>query len=346
MGIHEQTVYQFYQKRGLKKGKPVLSKKLANAFEKRTGISAKVWLSKDGKVRNFSKADRSLSEISQGTLVDHQIKRALNNGVEIKGIQLDNIKGASIDLTIGHFCDKHFLKEKGKVKEKVLERGESVNIEIKEKVSFSHRYFARVGTKTSFAKKGILVLVGHQIDPGYEGYLQVSAINLSHSPVKLWKSESIISLEIVKLQAQPHQRSSDSLFDLKKALRKELRKRFVKSSSDNILIWEQTGLQVENARSRKKVKMGLLVKALDQISKESKSYESTCRALLQIFDEITVMNSEFSALLKLFPGANSFTPRAHNSIYSQCSHYPNHYGPTSRYAWAYLGQTSGPVTIW
>jgi dUTPase len=66
----------------------------------------------------------------------------------------------------------------------------------KERVKLSAEYAGHLGLRSSFARKGLLLLAGLQIDPGFDGYLVLGLANLSPRAVHLRHEESVATLEL------------------------------------------------------------------------------------------------------------------------------------------------------
>ena len=77
----------------------------------------------------------------------------------------------------------------------------------RERVKLSQQFAGHIGLRSYFARKGLLLLAGLQVDPGFDGYLVLGLANLSPRSVYLGFEESIATLEIHRLSrpaAEPY----------------------------------------------------------------------------------------------------------------------------------------------
>lgn len=166
-----------------------------------------------------------------GTLSDTEIRQALEGGdISIEPLDDTQIEPASVDLTLGPEAfrasdtDKIHLKE-GDILP--LPPGEMALVLTREVVELSPRIAANIGLRSHFTRKGIDLLAGPQIDPGFEGPLHIILINLSPSELLIEYGEPFLTIEFRRLGEAAAERydgqyqastsiTADEIRDLKK----------------------------------------------------------------------------------------------------------------------------------
>ena len=135
-------------------------------------------------------------------LTDAKLKDAINKGeIQITPAP-KNLEPASIDLTVG---DEAFITGGDKIiklsegKSLILPSGEMALVVTKEGLKLSSKIVGHFGLKSSFARKGLVLLAGLQIDPGFEGTLHVVLYNLSSEEISLAHGELFCSVEFHEL---------------------------------------------------------------------------------------------------------------------------------------------------
>lgn len=129
-------------------------------------------------------------------LSDVDIKELINNG-EITISQFSNeVEPASYDMRVGKQAltsdgiidieSKKFIK---------IERGSTVVIYPVEQIKICQKIVARFGLRSHFARKGLILLSGPQIDPGFEGQLTYTIYNSGTTDVILRYKEKFASVE-------------------------------------------------------------------------------------------------------------------------------------------------------
>jgi dCTP deaminase len=68
-----------------------------------------------------------------------------------------------------------------------------------ERVGLSPRYVARIGFQSYYARKGLLLLSGPQVDPGFEGHLLLGLANASPGWLTIPYADAIATLEFHEL---------------------------------------------------------------------------------------------------------------------------------------------------
>jgi deoxycytidine triphosphate deaminase len=137
---------------------------------------------------------------------DAQIKEALSK----REIILDppdfiKIEPASCDLSVGKRAfsssskDISFLSERGVL---IIEPGEFAVIETRERVTLSAQIAGQIGLRSEYAQKGLLLLSGPQIDPGWPGILVVRVVNVAPRSIALTYQETFLTIQFFRL-SQP-----------------------------------------------------------------------------------------------------------------------------------------------
>ena len=150
-------------------------------------------------------------------MTDIEIREAITSGaVAIAPLDDEQLQPASYDLRLG---DRAIVTKSVDV-EKLRERVESESVpEIdvaqaralripagafalvvtKERVTLSTDYAGHLGLRGYFARKGLLLLAGLQVDPGFDGHLVLGLANLAPRAVDLSYEEPIATLELHRL---------------------------------------------------------------------------------------------------------------------------------------------------
>jgi dCTP deaminase len=150
-------------------------------------------------------------------LTDSEIREAMSQGaLELDPFAADSLQPASYDLRLGgralvtRSLDIDNLREQATrdaPPEIDVAREGSVSIPAggfalvvsREKVRLSSQHAGHLGLRSYLARKGVQLLSGLQVDPGFEGYLVLSLANLSPRSVHLTYEEPIGTLEFHRL---------------------------------------------------------------------------------------------------------------------------------------------------
>lgn len=182
------------------------------------------------------------AENVDGILVDREIEALLSSGsggVVITPYTPENVQPASYDLTVGLIIDRGFrglseyewglvLRSKydrdaptnretqhvqrriedsaGDIRccsEILLKRGESAVVMAREAAVFGKNYLADVGSTSSQAREGLLVNHGFQIDPGFQGAIFVTVMNIGIEDFRLRAGDKLVSLALHRLARAP-----------------------------------------------------------------------------------------------------------------------------------------------
>ena len=125
----------------------------------------------------------------------------LRAAIESGGIAFDppaeDIKAASIDFSLG---PEAFLGSGDEIIDLRARRlltippGEMTIISVNEKITLSPQYAGHIGLRSAFARRGLALLAGPQIDPGFHGRLHVVLVNLSPVEIAIAHRESLITV--------------------------------------------------------------------------------------------------------------------------------------------------------
>ncbi len=134
---------------------------------------------------------------------DNQIRAAIT----AKEIVLDpfddaKLEPASYDARVGKWAFSSSSKEKVNMAEKgllVIDPGEFAVLETRENVELDNRTAGQLGLRSEYAQRGLLMLSGPQIDPGFQGILTVRVINLAPKPIALPYEEAFLTIQFFRL---------------------------------------------------------------------------------------------------------------------------------------------------
>ena len=116
---------------------------------------------------------------------DTEIKEAVESGkIEIKPFRQTRLEGASYDLAVGKQALVSNSDTKISLSESannpiILNAGDFALVLTNEYVKLPLNIAASIGMRSSLARKGLILLAGMQIDPGFEGHLRFGLYNAS-----------------------------------------------------------------------------------------------------------------------------------------------------------------------
>ncbi len=186
-------------------GRQPISRAMAGKLGRLTGHSSDYWL-RASFPRAADSAGTSERPLGVGILVNHQIVRAVKNGIiGIDPFDEAHVRPASIELTLDDFvttADGEKIDISGGERF-MLKGGCTVNISTREWLEFPQDYVGRIGAMARVANSGIVILHGFQIDPGFRGNLQFCIFNAGLEDFELRGGNPIIAVEILPLAATP-----------------------------------------------------------------------------------------------------------------------------------------------
>jgi dCTP deaminase len=130
-------------------------------------------------------------------MTDSALKTALKDG----SLHIDpapaEIKAASIDFRLG---PEAFLGTGEEIIDVAAKRlliippGEMAIVSVMEKVIIGPRLAGHIGLRSSYSRKGLALLAGPQIDPGFRGRLHVVLVNLSPTEIAIGHGEPLLTI--------------------------------------------------------------------------------------------------------------------------------------------------------
>lgn len=122
-------------------------------------------------------------------LTDTQIRLARDEGhLALEPFGDGQLQPASYDLRVGPGAFSSSSKQRVDVARRgvlVIEAGEFAVVETLERVRCSRRLAVQLGLRSEYARRGLLMLSGPQVDPGFEGVLVVRVVNLAPNSIAL-----------------------------------------------------------------------------------------------------------------------------------------------------------------
>ena len=136
-------------------------------------------------------------------MTDAEIRSALEKReIILDPPDLERIEPASYDARVGNWAFASSSKERVNLREKgllIVEPGEFAVLESRERVELNNRTAAQIGLRSEYARRGLLMLSGPQIDPGFIGILVVRVVNLAPKPIALPYEAPFLTLQFFRL---------------------------------------------------------------------------------------------------------------------------------------------------
>ncbi len=148
---------------------------------------------------------------------DVEIEAAVARGdVRIQPFEPDCVEPASYDLRLGRHAlvtrnldlagwrqlhgedsvTEHDVEVDGSLR---IPAGAFALVVTHERIGLSKAVAGHLGAQSTLTRKGLLLLAGAQVDPGFDGYLVVGFANLSHQNVTLRFCERIVTMDLSAL---------------------------------------------------------------------------------------------------------------------------------------------------
>jgi deoxycytidine triphosphate deaminase len=157
-------------------------------------------------------------------LSDKSIKESIKRGdFEIDNFEEKNLQPASYDCGVGEEGFSVKINEKIDIKNKgifVISPADFAVISTYESFKLSNKVAAKIGLRSDFTRKGLILLAGPQIDPGFEGVLNISLVNMGPRDITLTYKEPICTLEFFGL-SEPSSKPYSGPFQNQKGLSPE-----------------------------------------------------------------------------------------------------------------------------
>jgi dCTP deaminase len=146
-----------------------------------------------------------LTEVISMFMSDVQITQAIHEGgIRITPYDDKMLQPASYDLKIGR--NAATVPKNGDPRINLEEEGvlfipayAPAVVWTKEELALTTEYVGHFGLKSKLARRGLIASVGIQVDPGFEGPLSVTLLNMTPTPLSLNYGEDFLTLEFEKL---------------------------------------------------------------------------------------------------------------------------------------------------
>jgi dCTP deaminase len=128
-----------------------------------------------------------------------QIKNVISEGLlTINDYSEDCLEPASYNFRLGNEGITSSRREKEDPSHRglfTIQAGDFALVKTFERVKLSARVAGHIGLRSHYAKKGLGILAGPQIDPGFDGYLVVGLTNLSPRDITIPYKEQFCTVE-------------------------------------------------------------------------------------------------------------------------------------------------------
>ncbi len=134
---------------------------------------------------------------------DRDIQEAVNSkDLIIRNFSKKSLQPASYDMRVGEEAFSSHEKASIEIKSTsplIIKPGDFILVRTYESVKLSPKIAGRIGLRSFHARKGLALLAGPQIDPGFEGVLVVGLHNLDANELKLSYREPFCTVEFYRL---------------------------------------------------------------------------------------------------------------------------------------------------
>ncbi|MCK4815523.1 dCTP deaminase [bacterium] len=138
-------------------------------------------------------------------MIDSEIKAAMQSGeLEIKNFDEVSLQAASYDGRVG---DRALIggadleTDVAKSRSVMIRPGEFILFTTREKFKLSDNLAANLGLRSYYGRKGLTLLAGLQIDPGFEGHLVIGGYNAAPRKLVLDYEAPFVTIEFHRLSA-------------------------------------------------------------------------------------------------------------------------------------------------
>ena len=135
-----------------------------------------------------------------------RIRSAMAEGLlDIEGVADGCIQPASYNFRLGNEAITSSQREKVDPSRRglfIIPAGDFALVKTFEKVRLSTKIAGHIGLRSHYAKRGLDILAGPQIDPGFDGYLVVGLTNLSPRDITIPYQEQFCTVELYEF-AEP-----------------------------------------------------------------------------------------------------------------------------------------------
>jgi dCTP deaminase len=135
-------------------------------------------------------------------LTDGEIKEMMGEEIVIEGFDDEFLQPSSYDMRIGkkalvsHSDTESDVEKNGSV---VIKPGEFALLTTHEGVKLAPNITGHIGVKSYYTRKGVVLLAGLQIDPGFEGHLVLGLYNAAPRQLVLDYLSPFCTVEFHKL---------------------------------------------------------------------------------------------------------------------------------------------------
>ncbi|MGO9095846.1 MAG: dCTP deaminase domain-containing protein [Bryobacteraceae bacterium] len=143
-------------------------------------------------------------------MTDEQIRAAVDaKEILLDPFDPDRVEPASYDVRIGNRAFASSSKDIVNLSERgvlIIEPGEFAVLESRERIELDRSTAAQLGLRSEYARRGLLMLSGPQIDPGFGGILVVRVVNLAPKRVALPYEAPFLTVQFFRL-SRPSQKA-------------------------------------------------------------------------------------------------------------------------------------------
>ncbi|MHB8926436.1 MAG: dCTP deaminase [Bacillota bacterium] len=168
----------------------------------RTILRSPVYSLKEGQSRTAKGTGRR--EVTGMLMTDQEVRKAINAGeLVIDGFDEACLQPASYDARIGpevyvSHCEDAVVFD-DKTRTVALQPGEFALLVTHERFALPKDIAGNIGAKTYFTHKGLILLAGLQIDPGFKGALALAVFNSSPKAIVLEYLQEICTIQFFRL---------------------------------------------------------------------------------------------------------------------------------------------------
>lgn len=146
-------------------------------------------------------------------MTDGEIREALESGqLKIKQFDENRLEPCSYDARLGNealVSKNNKLIDLTKANSIKLDAGDFALVITEELFQLPLNMVAHIGMKSGLARRGIILLAGMQIDPGFEGHLRLGFYNGSGRPTTLDYLDPICTIEFHHLSKEAEKSIGD-----------------------------------------------------------------------------------------------------------------------------------------
>ncbi|MFC1990416.1 dCTP deaminase [Chloroflexota bacterium] len=136
-------------------------------------------------------------------MTNGMINRAISEGeITIENYNKECLQPASYDMRLGEEAITSSGRKKINPSDHgllIIPAGDFVLVTTHEKVIFSNKVAAHIGLRSHYSKKGLALLSGPQVDPGFKGVLVIGLSNLSPRDITIAYKEKLLTAEFYAL---------------------------------------------------------------------------------------------------------------------------------------------------